>query len=240
MSEVILVGSGKGGVGKTVFTANLGAVLAQKNRSVVLIDLNLGRRNLDICLGLENRIVYDLADAITGICRIKQSLVKDRRFPALYLISAPQNKNKPFVSEAEMIKLCADLKRTFDYIILDVPAGFDEIVAAAAAAADRAVVITVPEFAALRDTDLLDEGLREAGIGKRSVVINKIMPDLYNKGLVPEPAEVAESVRMPLSGLIPFDENIHVSANIGVPIALAKGSYIEMNFTKIAERILSN
>ena len=240
MSEVVLVASGKGGVGKTVLAANLGAILAARRASVVLIDLNIGRRNLDICLGLENRIVYDLADAVTGICRIKQSLVKDRRFPSLCLISAPQNRKKTCISEQDMIALCSDLKRSFDYIILDAPAGYEEIVSSAAAATDRAVIVTVPEYAAIRDTDMLDLSLREAGILKRSVVINKIMPDLYNKGVVPEPAAIAESLRLPVSGLISFDENIHISANIGVPIALAKNSYIEQNLSHIADRIFSN
>ena len=240
MSEVILVASGKGGVGKTVIAANLGAVLAQRGKSVVLVDLNLGRRNLDICLGMENRIVYDLADAIMGICRIKQSLVKDRRFPALYLISAPQSRKKSFISEKEMIAFCADLKRSFDYVILDAPAGIEEILLSAAAASDRAVIVTVPEYAAIRDTDMVDEVLKESGIGRRSVVINKIMEGLYNKGVVPEPSEIAESLRLPITGLIPFDENIHISANIGVPIVLAKGSYVERNLSQIADRILKN
>ena len=240
MSEVILVASGKGGVGKTVLTANIGAILAQRGASVVLIDLNLGRRNLDICLGMENRIVYDLADAVTGICRIKQSLVKDRRFPALFLISAPQNRKKSFVSDQEMSSLCSELKRSFDYIIMDAPAGIDDIVTSAALTADRAVIVTVPEYAAIRDTDMLDELLRECGVEKRSVVINKVMAGLFNKGVVPDPSEIAESLRLPISGLIPFDENIHVSANTGVPIVLAKGSYIEKNLSNIVDRILKN
>ncbi len=235
-----MVASGKGGVGKTVLAANLGAILARRGASVVLVDLNLGRRNLDICLGMEDRIVYDLTDAITGICRIKQSLVKDRRFSSLYLISAPQCRKKPFISEKEMSTFCSELKRSFDYVILDAPAGHDQIVLGAAAAADRAVIVTVPEYAAIRDTDMLDEVLKESGIGKRSVVINKIMEGLYNKGIVPEPSAIAESLRLPISGLIPFDENIHISANIGVPIALAKGSYIEKNLTQIVDRIIKN
>jgi len=240
MSEVILIASGKGGVGKTVLAANLGAILAKRGASVVLMDLNMGRRSLDICLGLEDRIVYDVADAVTGICRIKQALVRDRRFPSLYLISAPQNRKKRTITDKEMIALCGDLKKSFDYIIMDVPGGNDEIVFAAAAAADRALIVAVPEYASIRDTDAMDEALRECGVLKRQVVVNKIMEGLHGRGVVPEPEEIANSLRIPVCGLIPFDENIHISANIGVPVVLARGSYIEKNFSRIVDRFLKN
>lgn len=238
MGEVILVASGKGGVGKTVFTANLGAQLALRQANVVVIDTNIGLRSLDICLGLEDRIVYDLTDVVTGTCRIKQALVKDRRFPDLYLMSAPQSKGKPTITPKDMTELCLELKKTYDYVLIDAPAGLDEGLLLSAAPADRAVIVTVPEINAIRDADLLDEMLNQMGIRNKSVVINKIMPALYQKGIVPDPSAISESLRLQISGLIPYDINIHISANIGVPIVLAKGSYIEQNFSAIANRIL--
>lgn len=239
MGEIILVASGKGGVGKTVFTANLGAELAQRGASVVLIDMNIGLRSLDICLGLENRVVYDLTDAVSGTCSIKQSLIKDRRFKELYLISAPQVRNKHEITPEEMKLFCRDLKETYDYIIIDAPAGIDYGLSLAAAPADRAVIVTVPEYAAIRDADILDVFLRELGIYNRSVVINKIMAGLFKKGIVPDPMEIAEKLHLPVSGLIQFDQNIHISANIGVPVVTIKGSYIQRNFSVIADRIIS-
>lgn len=238
MGEVILVASGKGGVGKTVFTANLGAELAQREATVVMIDTNLGMRSLDLCLGLEDRIVYDLSDVITGTCRIKQALIKDRRFPNLYLMSAPQSKEKFEIEPKDLEELCLELKKTYDYVLIDAPAGLDDGLLLSTASADRAVIVTVPEVSAIRDADLLDELLEEKGIYKKTAVINKIMPALYGKGIVPDPADIGESLRLQISGMIPYDINIHISANIGVPIVLAKGSYIERNFSAIANRIL--
>ena len=238
MGEVILVASGKGGVGKTVFTANLGAKLAQEGASVLLIDMNIGTRSLDICLGLESRIIYDLTDVINGTCRIKQALVKDKRFQELYLLSSPQNRSKATFTPEDMRQLCSQLSERFDYIILDAPAGINEDLMRAAAPADRAVIVTVPEHTAIRDAELMDAVLTSIGIRKRYVVVNKIMPDLLHRGIVPDPAEIAEHLRPPIVGLIPYDINIHIAANIGIPVVLSKGSYIEKNMAGIANRIL--
>lgn len=238
MGKVILIASGKGGVGKTVFASNAGAKLAQEGYKVVLIDMNMGLRNLDICLGLENRIVYDVADVLTGMCRIKQALIRDRRFPELYLMSAPQNKQKAEITPLHMKVLCNKLKRNFDFIIIDAPAGIGEDLAIAAAGADSAVIITVPEFAAVRDADMLDQVLLEQGIKKRTYVINKVMANLIGTGLVPSIAEIAETMRPNMAGIIQYDENIHIAANNGLPIVYREGTYIEQNFKKILERIV--
>lgn len=239
MGKVILVASGKGGVGKTVFASNAGAKLAQEGYKVVLIDMNMGLRNLDICLGLENRVVYDVADVLTGVCRIKQALIKDRRFPELYLMSAPQNKQKAEITPLHMKVLCNKLKRNFDFIIIDAPAGIGEDLAIAAAGADAAVIITVPEYAAVRDADMLDQVLIELGIKKRTYVINKVMANLIATGLVPSIADIAETMRPDMAGIIQYDENIHIAANNGLPIVYREGTYIEMNFKKILERIVA-
>lgn len=238
MGKVILIASGKGGVGKTVFASNAGAKLAQEGYKVVLIDMNMGLRNLDICLGLENRVVYDVADVLAGMCRIKQALIKDRRFPELYLMSAPQNKQKAEITPLHMKVLCNKLKRNFDFIIIDAPAGIGEDLAVAAAGADSAVIVTVPEYAAVRDADMLDQLLLEMGIKKRTYVINKVLANLIGTGLVPSIAEIAEIMRPDMAGIIQYDENIHIAANNGLPIVYREGTYIEKNFKKILERIV--
>ncbi len=238
MGKVILIASGKGGVGKTVFASNAGAKLAQEGYKVALIDMNMGLRNLDICLGLENRVVYDVADVLTGMCRIKQALIKDRRFPELYLMSAPQNKQKAEITPLHMKVLCNKLKRNFDFIIIDAPAGIGEDLAVAAAGADSAVIVTVPEYAAVRDADMLDQLLLEMGIKKRTYVINKVLANLISTGLVPSIAEIAEIMRPDMAGIIQYDENIHIAANNGLPIVYREGTYIEKNFKNILERIV--
>lgn len=238
MGKVILVASGKGGVGKTVFTSNAGAKLAQEGYKVVLIDMNMGLRNLDICLGLENKVVYDVADVLAGVCRIKQALIKDRRFPELYLMSAPQNKQKVEITPLHMKVLCNKLKRNFDFILIDAPAGIGEDLMIAGAGADSAVIVTVPEYAAVRDADMLDQVLLEMGIKKRTFVINKVMANLISTGLVPGIAEISEVMRPPMAGIIQYDDNIHIAANNGIPIVYREGSYIEKNFKKILDRII--
>lgn len=237
MGKVIVIASGKGGVGKTVFTSNAGAKLAQEGNKVVLIDMNIGLRNLDISLGLENRVVYDVADVLAGVCRIKQALIKDRRFPELYLMAAPQNIQKSDITPLHMKVLCNKLKKNFDYIIIDAPAGIGEDLAVAASGADLAVIVTVPEYAAVRDADMLDQVLLGLGIKKRTYVINKVMANLINTGLVPSIPEIAEIMRPELAGIIQYDDNIHIAANNGLPIVYREGTYIEKNFKKIIDRI---
>ena len=237
MGKVIVIASGKGGVGKTVLTANLGASLALEGKKVVLIDMNMGLRNLDICLGLENKVVYDVADVLTGVCRIKQALIKDRRFPELYLMSAAQNREKAEITPLHIKVLCNKLKRTFDYILIDSPAGIDDGLTASAAGADCALIVTVPEYAAVRDADRLDQLMMKMGIKNRAYIINKVKPNLIGTGLVPSLSEIAEIMRPVLTGIIQYDENIHIASNNGLPIVFKQGTYIEKNFSKIADRM---
>ncbi|GAB1477004.1 septum site-determining protein MinD [Bacillota bacterium] len=239
MGEVIVVASGKDGVGKTVVVTNLGAGLAQNGYSVVLLDMNIGSRNLDMRMGLEDRVVYDVADIIAGVCRIKKAMIKDERFENLYLISAPQRKDKAVITTAQLSALCRELKRVFDYIIIDAPAGAGHDFLLAASPADRAVLVTIPEYAAIRDSELINAMLKKAGISRRSVIVNMILPDLHNTKLVPDPEEISESLRLPVDGLIPYDRNIHISANMGIPIVAIENNYIAENMKGIAERIAS-
>ena len=161
MGEVLVITSGKGGVGKTTATANIGTGLAMLGHKVVLVDTDIGLRNLDVVMGLENRIVYDIVDVVQGNCRLKQALIKDKRFEQMHLLPAAQTKDKSAVSEEQMRKLCADLKADFDFVVIDCPAGIEQGFKNAIAGADRAIVVTTPEVSAVRDADRI-VGLLEA------------------------------------------------------------------------------
>jgi len=237
MGEAIAIVSGKGGVGKTMFAANLGGTLALKGKRVVLIDMDMGLRNLDLFMGLENRVVYDVADVLSGVCRIRQAMIRDRRFPELYVIAAPQNREKAEITPLHLKVLCAKLKSRFDYVILDSPAGIEDGFLNTVAGADKAIIVTTPEYAAIRDADKVDKVLEENGISTRKIVINKLKGDLMNSGLMPRISELASMLRVEIIGLIQEDDNIHIAANNGTPIVLKRGTYIQENFDKIAARI---
>ncbi|QIB69869.1 septum site-determining protein MinD [Aminipila butyrica] len=238
MGKVILIASGKGGVGKTVFTANAGAALAQKGYKVVLIDMDMGLRNLDLCLGLENKVVYDIADALTGLCRIKQALIRDRRFEELYFISAAHHRDKGDLTPLHMQVLCEKLKARFDYVLVDAPSGIGDGLKMAAAGADTGVIITTPEHVAVRDADTLDRILQGMNIKERMYIVNKVKADLMNLGVVPNISEINDMLKMPMTGIIQYDDNIHIAANNGIPVVLKKGTYIAENFSHIVERMV--
>ncbi len=239
MGEVILITSGKGGTGKSVFTANFGAVLAQMGKKVALIDMDMGVRNLDLYLGLENKVVYDVSDVVTGICRIKQALVRDKRFDSLFLMPSPPHRDDGTVTPLHMKVLCEKLKESFDYVLIDSPSGIDDGFVLAAAGADRAVIITVPEFAAVRDADMADSALLSLGITDRVYIINKVIAEIMGTGLVPSINDIAQIMKPELVGFIQYDDNIMIAANNGLPIVCKKDSYITENFKKITDRIIS-
>ena len=180
MSHVILIASGKGGTGKTFFAANLGACLAMSGKKVVLVDMDMGLRNLDLYLGLENRVVYNVMDVISGVCKIKQALVRDRRFSELYLMAASPIRDLRDITPLHMQVLCEKLGEEFDYVIIDAPAGIGEGVEVAAASADTAVIITESDTASVRDADCMDQLLREIGVSKRFCVLNKVNAELMS------------------------------------------------------------
>ena len=215
MSEVIVVTSGKGGVGKTTTSANVGTGLAKLNKKVVLIDTDIGLRNLDVVMGLENRIVYNLVDVVEGNCRIKQALIKDKRYPNLYLLPSAQTRDKTSVSPDQMKKLIDELKEEFDYIILDCPAGIEQGFKNAIAGADRALVVTTPEVSAIRDADRII-GLLEANEIKRTdLIVNRIRMDMVKKGDMMSLDDVVDILSINLIGAVPDDENIVISTNNG-------------------------
>ena len=237
MSEVIVVTSGKGGVGKTTTSANVGTGLAKLDKKVVLIDTDIGLRNLNVVMGLENRIVYNLVDCVEGNCRIKQALIKDKRYPNLYLLPSAQTRDKNSVNPEQMIKLVEELKEEFDYIILDCPAGIEQGFKNAIAAADRALVVTTPEVSAIRDADRII-GLLEANELKRSdLIVNRLRMDMVKRGDMMSIDDVVDILSINLIGAVPDDENIVVSTNNGEPL-VGNDSLAGQAYLNICKRIM--
>ncbi|MGC2872172.1 septum site-determining protein MinD [Ihubacter sp. rT4E-8] len=238
MGKVYLIASGKGGTGKSMFAVNFGAALAGRGKSVVLLDMDLGLRNLDLYFGLENQVVYDVYDVLTGVCRIKQALIRDKRFENLYMMAAPPSRDDGSLTPLHLQVLCEKLKNIYDYVIIDAPSGIDDGLVLASAGADIAVLVTTPEYSALRDADTLDRELLQLGIKERFVVLNKVVAEMMNAGYAPRLREITAMLRPPLAGIIQYDENIQISTNLGVPIILKQGTYIEENFQRITGRIV--
>ena len=211
MSEVIVITSGKGGVGKTTTVANIGTGLAMLGKKVVVVDTDIGLRNLDVVLGLENRIVYNLVDVINGSCRLRQALIKDKRHPELCLLPSAQTKDKSAVSPEQMIKLTDDLREQFDYILLDCPAGIEQGFKNAIAGADRAIIVTTPEVSAVRDADRII-GLLEADEMKQTqLIVNRLRPDMVKRGDMMSADDVVDVLRVDLLGIVPDDEDVVVA-----------------------------
>ena len=218
MSEVIVITSGKGGVGKTTTVANIGTGLAAMGKRVAVVDTDIGLRNLDVVMGLENRIVYNLVDVINGSCRLKQALIRDRRHSELYLLPSAQTKDKTAVSPEQMIKLTDDLREEFDYVLLDCPAGIEQGFKNAVAGADRALVVTTPEVSAIRDADRIIGLLEANDIHKIDLVINRIRMDMVERGDMLSKDDVLDILAVDLIGIVPDDENIVISTNQGEPL----------------------
>lgn len=221
MGEVIVVTSGKGGVGKTTTTANIGAGLSRLDKKVVIIDTDLGLRNLDVVMGLENLIVYNLVDVIEGKCRMKQALIRDRRYENLYLLPSAQTKDKSAVSPGQIRKLTDELKEEFDYILVDCPAGIEQGFQNAIAGAERAFIVTTPEVSAIRDADRIIGLLEKNGIRKNELIINRIRIDMVKRGDMMSVDDVTEILSIPLLGIIPDDEQVVIGTNQGTPVILS-------------------
>jgi septum site-determining protein MinD len=218
MSEVIVVTSGKGGVGKTTTSANVGTGLAKLDKKVVLIDTDIGLRNLDVVMGLENRIVYNLVDVVEGNCRIKQALIKDKRFPNLYLLPSAQTRDKTAVTPEQMRKLTEELKEEFDYIILDCPAGIEQGFKNAIAGADRGLIVTTPEVSAIRDADRIIGLLEANSLRQIDLIVNRLRMDMVRRGDMMSIDDVVDILAINLIGAVPDDEAIVVSTNQGEPL----------------------
>jgi len=236
--RVITITSGKGGVGKTTTTANLGAALAARGRSVVLLDADIGLRNLDIVLGLENRIVYDIVDVVEGRCRLRQAMIRDKRLNNLYLIPAAQTRDKEAVSPQQMRALCEELRRQFDFILIDSPAGIEQGFRNAIAGADEVIVVTNPEVSSVRDADRIVGLVEAAELPVPRLIVNRIDPELVRRGDMMSVEDVTEILSIPLIGLVPDDETIITATNRGEPVALDPLSRAGQAFRDIAARLL--
>lgn len=237
MGEVIVITSGKGGVGKTTTTANVGAGLSEAGKKVVVIDTDLGLRNLDVVMGLENLIVYNLVDVIEGHCRLKQALIRDKRYENLYLLPSAQTKDKTAISPGQMKKLTSELKETFDYVLLDCPAGIEQGFQNAIAGADRAIVVTTPEVSAIRDADRIIGLLEKNQLRDNHLLINRIRMDMVKRGDMMSVDDVTEILSIPLIGAIPDDEHVVIATNQGDPV-IGMNSVAAKAYENICRRIM--
>lgn len=238
MGEVLVVTSGKGGVGKTTTTANIGTGFSLKGKSVVLVDADIGLRNLDVVMGLENRIVYDLVDVVDGVCRLKQALIKDKRYQNLYLLPAAQTKDKNAVNPEQMQKLCSDLAEEFDYVVVDCPAGIEQGFKNAIAGANRAIVVTTPEVSAVRDADRIIGLLEANGLKNPQLVINRLKIDMVKRGDMMNIDDIIDILAIDLIGVVPDDENIVVSTNRGEPAITNDDSLAGQAYRNIVRRVM--
>ena len=238
MGEVIVITSGKGGVGKTTTTANLGSALAMRGKKVVLLDTDIGLRNLDVVMGLENRIVYDIVDVIDGKCKLRQALIKDKRFTDLFLLPAAQTRDKDAINEDEMIRLTQRLKEEFDYIIVDCPAGIEQGFKNAISGADRAIVVTNAEISSIRDADRIIGLLESSNIRNPELIINRIRPDMVRRGEMMDVEDILDLLSIDLIGVVPEDENIITQTNKGEPAVANKKAASGKAYIEIARRIL--
>jgi len=237
MSECIVITSGKGGVGKTTSTANLGVALALMGKKVAVVDADIGLRNLDVILGLENRIVYDLVHVIEGECRLKQALIKDKRVDTLFLLPAAQTRDKNAVSPENMRDLVKQMKEDFDYILIDCPAGIEQGFKNSIAGADRAIIVTTPEVSAIRDADRIIGLCEAAELPEPMLIVNRFRAKLVKRGDMLNKDDILEILAIPLIGMVPDHEDVIVTSNKGYPAAFDEKSIVGEAYRRIARRI---
>lgn len=235
--KVITITSGKGGVGKTTATANIGAALAASGQKVVCIDADIGLRNLDVILGLENRIVYDLVDVIEGRCRLRQAMIRDKHLPELFLIPAAQTRDKTAVSPSDMIRICDELREISDFIIVDSPAGIERGFRNAIAPADLILIVTNPEVSAVRDADRIIGLVEAEEKDTPSLIINRIDPGMVEREEMLAAEDVIELLAIDMIGIVPEDRSVIIGGNSGSPVALDENSKAGQAFRNIASRL---
>ncbi len=234
--KIIVITSGKGGVGKTTATASIGAALALDNKRVAVVDMDIGLRNLDVVLGLENRVVFNIVDVAKGKCKIRQAAIKDRRIDNLFLIPASQSDNKDALTPEDMIKVSKELRKEYDFILMDCPAGIERGFENAVAAADEAVVICTPEISSVRDADRVIGLLYSRSITPK-LLVNRIVPRMVENGDMLSHQDVVDVLSIDLVGLVEMDDQVVISTNTGMPLVLKKDSKAGDAFTRIAARL---
>ncbi|GER81244.1 MAG: site-determining protein [Anaerolineaceae bacterium] len=236
-AQVVTITSGKGGVGKTTAVANLAVALAAEGARVACIDGDIGLRNLDVVMGLENRIVYDVVDVIEGRCRLRQAMIRDKRLPELYLIPAAQTRDKSAVSPSDMIRLCKELRNEVDWVLIDSPAGIERGFKNSIAAADRVLVITNPEVSAVRDADRVVGILEAEEKGAPALIINRLNPAMVRQRDMLSADDVLDLLAIQLIGIVPEDDGVVVGTNRGSPVAMEPKSRAGQAFRNIARRL---
>ena len=240
MGQAIVVTSGKGGVGKTTTSANLGTALALLGHKVCMIDTDIGLRNLDVVMGLENRIVYDLVDVIEGRCRLEQALIKDKRFDSLYLLPAAQTKDKDDVTPEQVKEVIMTIKGIFDFAIIDCPAGIEQGFRNAIAGADRAIVVTTTEKSAVRDADRVIGKLNSEQIEEPKLVVNRIRPNMLKTGDMLSIDDICSVLQIDVIGVVPDDDYVIKASNNGEPTVINPQSKAAIAYRNIARRILGD
>lgn len=238
MGEVIVITSGKGGVGKTTTTANLGAALAMQGKKVCLVDTDIGLRNLDVVMGLENRIVYDIVDVVEEKCKLRQALIKDKRFSELFLLPAAQTRDKTAVNEEQMKTLTNTLKEEFDYILIDCPAGIEQGFKNAIAGANRAIVVTTAEISAIRDADRIIGLLESSEIKNPELIVNRLKPNMVRRGEMMDVDDIVDLLSIGLVGVVPDDEFVVTQTNKGEPVVQNRKAPSGKAYLEIARRVL--
>ena len=235
--KTIVITSGKGGVGKTTTTANIGAGLAIRGHRVVVIDTDIGLRNLDVVMGLENRIVYDLVDIIEGNCKMHQGLIRDKNNANLHLIPAAQTRDKNCIDRQQLKELCTQLEQEFEYILIDCPAGIEQGFKNAIGAAQEAVIVTTPEVSAIRDADRVIGLLEAEGLNHPRLIINRVRPSMVKRGDMMGKEDIVELLAVDVLGMVPADDRLVIATNQGVPVIHDKRSSSGAAFSRIAARI---
>ena len=238
MGKAIVITSGKGGVGKTTTTANIGTGLAMLGNKVVVVDTDIGLRNLDVVMGLENRIVYDIVDVVEKTCRLRQGLIRDKRYDGLFLLPAAQTKDKTSINPEQMLELISDLKTEFDYIIIDSPAGIEQGFQNSIAGADEAYIVTTPEISAVRDADRVIGLLEAKGLNNPKLIINRIRHDMVKRGDMMNVEDIIDILAVGLIGVVPDDEAIVISTNKGEPVVAEDEPLSAKAFKNICKRII--
>ncbi|NLB51550.1 MAG: septum site-determining protein MinD [Syntrophomonadaceae bacterium] len=236
-STVLVITSGKGGVGKTTTTANLGTALAMMDKRVVMVDTDIGLRNLDVVLGLENRIVFDIVDVVNGNCKLRQALIKDKRFEGLFLLPAAQTKDKSAVTPHQMKNLTNELRKEFDFILVDCPAGIEQGFRNAIAGADNAIVVATPEISSVRDADRIVGLLEASGLFKSRLIINRLRNKMVKNGDMMDVDDIIDILSIDLLGVVPEDESIVISTNRGEPAVMESASRAGAAYKRIARRL---